>query len=437
MGTREQVAPYLEAFHRRGNGLGEPLWLAAHRSKAMARFAELGLPGRGDEAWRFTDLRPLTAAAIWPSPDQGGECDAATVAAYALSAPAHRVVLVNGRFEPSLSQIGTLPRGAWLGSTADALATCPEIVRAAFDSCDTLGAQAFASLNAGLFRDGFVLALDPGIVLEKPVEIVHFASAPETRAFHLRSAIVLGAGADASVVEMFAGTGAGWSNLVTEVELGADARLRHLKIQNEATEAFHISMLRAALARNARFESFTATLGARLSRQDILVRLDGEGAQLAIHGTYLLRGDQEATFSPFVDHRAPNCQTNEVLKGVIEDRAHGVFLGTVTVREGADGTDARQLNRNLLLSPHAHVDTKPELSIYADDVKCSHGATVGDLDDASVFYLLARGIDPKTARDMLIEAFVGDVIDTAGLEWVVADHARKHISAWLDRARAI
>ncbi|MGB8364044.1 MAG: Fe-S cluster assembly protein SufD [Rhizomicrobium sp.] len=433
MGTREQIAPYLDAFHRRGAGRHEPAWLATCRNDAMECFSTLGIPTRNDESWRFGDLRPLTATAILPGAGRSDVVDAAALSAFAVPAPAHRVVLVNGRFEPSLSDMGNLPQGAWLGSTAEALTERPELVQAAFDRSDTAGAQAFASLNAGFFDDGIVLALDAGVMLERPVEILHFSYAPEALAFHMRNAIVLGAGANASVVETFVGIGAGWSNVVTGVEVGADARLQHVKIQDEAAEAFHISMLRATLAQNARVESFTATLGARLSRQDVVVDLDGEGANLAIHGVYLLRGDQEATIAPFVAHHAPNCQTNEVLKGVVDDHAHGIFLGAITVDEGADGTDARQLNRNLLLSTNARVDTKPELAILADDVKCSHGATVGDLDDASVFYLLARGIDPMTARHMLIEAFVGDVVEIAGLNGAVADHARKHISARLDR----
>jgi len=437
MRTREDVAPFLDAFHAIGIGDNEPSWLTTHRSTAMERFAELGVPGRDLEAWRFTDLRLLTANPIVPVAVASGAFDATALEPYKLPARAHRLVLVNGRFEPALSQIGELPPGAWIGSTAEALTTRPELVRqVGLDSVDTTGAQAFMSLNAGLFTDGFILALEPGVALETPVEILHFADASDANAFHMRNAIVLGASATASVVETFAGSGSGWTNTVTKIQLAESARLRHVKIQVEAPEAFHISMLRASLAARAAYEVFTATLGARLSRQDMQIDLEGEGADLALHGTYLLRGDQEATLAPFVNHRVQNCHTSEVLKGVLDERAHGVFLGLITVSPGADGTEAHQLNRNLLLSPNARVDTKPELEIYADDVKCSHGATVGDLDEASLFYLLARGIEPATARHMLIEAFVGDLVETAGLEGALAEHARKHISTWFDRPEA-
>jgi Fe-S cluster assembly protein SufD len=171
--------------------------------------------------------------------------------------------------------------------------------------------------------------------------------------------------------------------------------------------------------------------GGLLSRQDIQVAMTGEAANLTLNGAWLLRGEQEATVAPSVDHQAPGGQTNELFKGVHGDRAHGVFLGSVMVREGADGTNARQLNRNLLTSPTARVDTKPELTIHADEVKCGHGATVGDLDEAALFYLLSRGIDPAMARHMLIEAFAAEVFDTAALAPQIDAHARRYLNAWL------
>lgn len=429
---KAETTPYVEAFRARLAAI-EPKWLVALREAALRRFAELGFPTRRDEAWRFTNLRPLSRAAFLPAAPDAETVDRAALASYLLAGKTHRIVLVNGHFAPGLSKIGALPQGIWLGSTAEALKTRPELVEAAFDESENTGAQAFASLNAAFFADGFILALEPGAVLETPVEIVHIGRASSTQAFYLRSAVLAGAGSSATVIESFAGTGSGWTNAVTRIDLGQGARLAHVKIQDEPQDAIHFALVRASLAAGARYENFTLTLGALLSRQDSLVAMQGEHAELSLAGAYLLRGRQEATIAPYVDHQSPGGKTREIVKGVVDDHAHGVFLGTIAVRPGADRTDAHQLNRNLLLSPGAAVDTKPELEIFADDVKCSHGATVGDLDENALFYLRARGIDEASARNMLIEAFAADAIDSAGLGATLTAHLRRHLQLWLEK----
>ncbi|MBB6254456.1 Fe-S cluster assembly protein SufD [Nitrospirillum iridis] len=407
---------------------GQPPWLARHRAAGMARFAAEGYPKRSQEAWRFTDLRPLTASVFPPAPPDPVAVDAATVAPHRLPCPSHRLVLVNGRFAPALSDIGVLPEGVWLGSVTDALRERPDLVAASLAE----GEASLAALNAALFADGFVLAVEAGVTLEAPVEVIHYADMGAPAAAHVRNRMVVGAGGRATVIETSTGVGAGWLNTVTVVTVATGGALRHVQLQRDAAEAIHTSVVRGDLAGDARYESFSLMAGGRLSRRDIQVNLGGPGASVALNGAYLLRGSQEATFAPVVTHAAPHCRTDEVVKGVMQDRAHGVFLGTVRVHPGADGTDARQLNRNLLLSPTAWVDTKPELEILADDVKCSHGATVGSLDEASLFYLQARGIDPATARLMLVEAFAADVIDGAGLDEPIRDHVHGHLRSWLD-----
>jgi len=423
MVVKENVARFFD-----GSPRDEPSWLADYREGAIQHFADIGFPSRKLEAWRFTDTAALAAV---PAPGAAGTVDAATLAPHLHGAASHRLVFVNGRLDPALSDPGLLPEGAWVGSILEAVTARPDLVRAAFDPSDTAGGQAFTSLNGAFFADGFIVALADGVKLEKPVEVVYLSDAAEPAAFHLRNAIVAGPGAAGCVLETYAGAGAGWTNAVTKADLGDGAHVRHVRVQAEAPEAVHVATLRAVLASEARFDSFTLMVGARLSRQDVFVDLTGERAGLGLHGAYLLRGRQEMSFASFVEHHARDCATSEVLKGAIDEQAHGVFLGAVTVHPGADGTDARQLNRNLLLGPDARVDTKPELMIHADDVQCSHGATVGDLDEAALFYLAARGIEPDLARRMLVGAFVGDVIETAGLTGALADYAGKHIAAWL------
>ncbi len=427
------AAPFVTAFQARRPAEGDPRWLRQHRETALARFAERGYPTRRDEAWRFTDLQPLTAKPILPATDQARGAPILPADAR-LAGPSHRLVLVNGRYDTRLSAPGALPPGVWLGSTAAALEMRPNVARAALDDVASASDQAFAALGLAFFSDGFILALEPGIVLDTPVEIIHLGEAPTPRAFHLCNAVIAGEGSRASLIETFIGSGPCWSNVTTILDIGAGAVLRHAKVQDEAPEAVHLSRSFARLHRAARYEGVTLTTGARLSREDIRVTMAGEDARLSLNGAYLLRGQQEATIAPIVDHQAPGATTVERVTGVMTDRSHGIFLGTVMVRPGADRTDARQTNRNLLLDAGATATTKPELTILAEDVKCSHGATVGDLDAASLFYLLARGIDEPTARLMLIEAFAADGIDQADVGDALSAQLRRRLDLWLDRA---
>jgi Fe-S cluster assembly protein SufD len=440
MSVKPETESYRMAFTAARDS-AEPQWLVTRREAALARFEALGFPTRRDEAWRFTDLRPLQRAYFPPLPSVEREGPAQRegegelhprLTSYAFPGETHRLVLVNGRFAPALSSIGALPKGVWLASTALTLAERPDLALDILDRTDEEGGQSFSALNAALFADGFVLALEDGVALEKPIEITHWGGATG-RSFHLRNLIRLGAGSRATVIETFAGDAASWTNAVAIVDLARGAALRHAKLQDEAAEAIHFGQVRTALAQDARYESFVLTLGGRLSRHDSFVRFDGEGAAAGLFGAYLLRGEQEATNTTIVDHAAPSCRTSEVFKGVVDERAHGAFLGRIAVREHAQKTDAKLLNKNLLLSPRAAVDTKPELEILADDVKCGHGATVGDLDEEALFYLEARGIPADEARRMLIEAFATDAIDQIEDDAVLRGFLAAQVQRWLGR----
>ncbi len=418
-----QTKPYIDAFPAARGGAGDRL--RPQREAALARFAALGFPTRRQEAWRFTDLRPLERQSYPPS--AGGAAPAAALDALRLAGATHRLVLVNGRFAPELSDLAALPEGAWIGPSAQALAERPAL--SLLDAGEIDGAQPFAALNAAFFTDGAVIALAPGVVLDRPVEIIHLGRAEAPVSLHLRSRIELAPGSRARVVESFAGTGPYWTNAVLGVELGAGATLEHVRLQDEGVEAIHLSLARLRLGAGACYDAFALTLGGALSRQDVQVELAGEGARVGLGGVYLLRGTQEATTALLVDHAAPGCTTRELFKGVIGDRAHGAFQGAIAVRPGAQKTDAHQLNKNLLLSRRATVDTKPALEILADDVKCSHGATVGDLDEGALFYLRARGIAEAEARRMLIEAFAADALDMVE-DTALRAHLAGHLQRW-------
>jgi Fe-S cluster assembly protein SufD len=429
--VKAETAPYFEAFRERAPSAEEPRWLADAREAAMLHFGELGFPTRRQEAWRFTNLRALQGTNFPPATGIAA-VPPAVVDALRMPAAMHRLVFVNGRFAPELSLLSVVPAGAWLATVRRTLDERPELLAGAIDASDTAGAQPFASLNAALFADGFVLALEPGVVLDRPVQIIHVGRTGTPQAAHVRNLIRLRDGSSATMVESFTGEGAYWSNSVTALDVGARAALRRIKVQDDGREAIHVALDRVTLADDARYESFVLTLGGRLARHDTLATLAGERAHCAVHGAYLLRGEQEATNATMIDHAAPNGTTREVWMGVIEERAHGVFLGRIAVRPDAQKTDAEQLNRNLLLSSRATVDTKPELEILADDVKCSHGATVGDLDESALFYLRTRGIDEAEARRMLIDAFTAEAIatvDDAGLR----DYLAGHVQRWLAR----
>jgi Fe-S cluster assembly protein SufD len=416
--------PYVEAFAARPAS-AEPSWLALRRQGAIRRFGELGFPSRKQEAWRFTDLRPLQRASFPPA--AAGAAGAADLAPWLYPGAGHRIALVDGAFDVALSAIGDLPKGVWLASTAATLRQRPELLEAALRETDTLGAQPFVSLNAALFADGFVLALEPGVTLDRTVEIIHLGRAAG-RSSQLRNLILLGAGSRATVIETYAGEGAYWTNAVGVIGLAAGAALRRVTLQDESAAAIHFAHDRVELGRDARYEGFVLSLGGRLARHDIEARFEGEGAACGLFGTSLLQGQQESTIATMVDHAVPGCTTREYFKMVASDRAHGVFLGAIGVRPGAQRSDANQLSKNLLLGRRAAIDTKPELEILADDVKCSHGATVGDLDEAALFYLESRGIPAPEARRILVEAFAAEAIERIEDDADLRAHLSRHLA---------
>jgi Fe-S cluster assembly protein SufD len=368
-----------------------------------------------------------------PAGAPAGDADAAAreqLAEIGLAETAHRLVLVDGRLAPKLSRIGKLPAEVWFGSMAAAISERPELVRSVLEPPSVDTPRPFDLLNLAFFTDGFVLDLPPGAVLEQPIEIVHLSS-NAGGSLHTRSLVGLGAGSRASVIESFAGTGGYWRNDVVELRLAADAELARVVLVEEGPDALHFGEVGARLGKEARLSNFALLLGGRTVRREVAVHSEGEKSHCGLNGAFLISGRQEANILTTVDHFAPGGETREVFKGVATGRAHGAFQGCIAVRPGAQKVDAHQLSQNLVLSPRAAIDTKPELEIYADDVKCSHGAAVGDLDEAALFYLRARGIRTDDARRMLIEAFAQEAVDL-----VEEQSLREHLRARLARRLA-
>ena len=396
--------------------------LADRRLQALARFREIGFPTTRQESWKYTALRSLagltpTAATEAPSLDRAPALLADTLA--------YRLVFVNGLFRAELSDLGALPKGAFVAPLAEVLDDETLI------SDDENGA--FALLNQALFQDGALIALERGTVLDKPV-ILTFVSIDETdgRSTHPRLAIRLGENSQATVIEHHLGYGEalGLSNLVSSVDLAAGAKLDHVVLQTEETQVQHIASRRVTVGRDATYDSFGVTLGAGLSRNEIEVSLEGTGASCALDGTYLLADTQHGDLTSTIHHRAEHTTSRETVKGALAGKARGVFQGKIVVEPGAQKTDGRMMNKTLLLSDKAEIDSKPELEIFADDVQCAHGATAGELDADALFYLRARGIPEERARALLVEAFLADVIELCPVE-ALREELRERAGRWL------
>jgi Fe-S cluster assembly protein SufD len=424
--VKPEARPYLDAFVENAD---EPQWLRESRCRSLNRFAEQGFPSRKSESWRYFDLNPLARGPL--PPGRRTMASAGVLPGVLLDGPTHRLVLADACFSPELSAEAErdIPGGARFGSLGAALVDQRETVRAAI--ADTALASPLAELDAAFFSDGFVLDAAPGIEIEQPIEIVHVASgAPAS--LHTRSLVNLGASSRATIVETYAGKAQYWRNDVLTARLGPGARLTRIVVVEEGAEAVHTALFDARLEKGARLDGFTLVLGGSRVRQEWNVQLEGEGARCRLDGAFVVAGADEANIVTSIDHAAPGGETRELIKGVAAGRGHGAFQGRIAVREHAQKSDAHQLSRNLILGRRAVIDTKPELEILADDVKCSHGASVGDLDAAALFYLRSRGIPEDAARRMLIEGFLREAADGVA-DAALRDYLLRRLSARLGR----
>jgi Fe-S cluster assembly protein SufD len=392
----------------------EPEWLAPVRTAGAAHFATLGFPTTTHEDWRFTNVAPLTRLKFKPASD-GSEVAAECVQqALFGTLPAYRLIFVNGRFVPGLSSGGELPAGVTVKNLAAAMAEDSALIERHLAQQATGEGDGFTALNNATFRDGGFLHLAAGTILEQPVHLLFISTANDPGATsQARNLFIADDNSQATVLESYASTADSvyFTNVVTEVVAGDHTVLEHVKVQDESLLAYHIAALHAKLGRASNFASHSFALGAKLSRNNIRTHLAGEGLEAILNGLYLTRDEQLADHHMIVEHAQPNCASHEYFNGILDDKSKGVFHGRIYVHPVAQKTDAKQTNKNLLLSEHATADTKPQLEIYADDVKCTHGATVGQLNDESIFYLRSRGLAPDTARRMLIHAFAGEIIE--------------------------
>lgn len=390
-------------------------WLDSARREALEEFERSGFPKPRDEDWKYTRVAPIEKRAFEPLPP---DTQLENVSTYLLDEPAHQLVFVDGRFRAELSVMNDAGAGVRIESLASAIERTPDVLEAHLNQYADPHRHAFTQLNTAFTADGAFIAVNDGISLERPVHLLFLASGVADTVAHPRVVIASGRNSRLTVVESYlaAGESAYFNNALTEVLLADGAELSHYKVQREAQAAFHVSTLQVQQQSSSRFVSHSASLGAALSRHDINVLLDGEGAECTLNGLYMGRARQHVDYHTRVDHAKARCTSMENYKGILSGRAHGVFNGRVYVHPNAQQTNASQSNKNLLLSRDAEVDTKPQLEIHADDVKCSHGATVGQLDEQMVFYLRSRGLAVDTARALLTYGFARDVVDRMEVE---------------------
>lgn len=408
--------PFLDAFTGGSAGIGSGFtWLAAARDEGMTRFKELGFPTPKQEEWKYTKLRPLEDTQFRAGRPEDGKVALAKVPHLLQDDQiAARLVFLNGRCQSHLSVINDLPDGVTLECVHDTLAREPEWVEAQFNANLDGTDEAVRSLNIAMMDSGFVFRVEKGVVLEKPVEVVYIGGlTDEPVAYFPRNMIVVEEGAQATLVKHHAGLGAGayFANTATSVEVGNGANFKHYKLQNESIDATHLSSVGVTVGRDATYESFNLSIGGRLSRNEVSVSMNGEGGFAGVNGAYMMKAREHVDTTTRIDHTVPNTSCREVFKGVLDDEARAVFQGKIVVHKDAQKTDGHQLSNALLLSDGAEMDAKPELEIYADDVKCSHGALMGQLDESSLFYLRSRGVPEAQARNMLIQSFLGEAVD--------------------------
>ncbi|MEY4599503.1 MAG: Fe-S cluster assembly protein SufD [Pseudomonadota bacterium] len=395
-------------------------WLDARRAAALERANALSVPTTRDEEWRFTDLTPLTKLQVQPVA-AAIKVSAADIATHVVPEAAMRLVFVDGVPAPELAQQGALPAGVTVIAMSDALKSHAALVEPHLAKLAGVGQELFTALNTAFLQHGVFIHLSKDAQLKAPIHLL-FVAAGNGVAAYPRCLIVAESGAEACVIEDYVALGdeAYLTNAVTEIAVAPNASLRHIKLQRESQKAFHISNCAVTLAKDARFQSHAVTLGARLSRNNLNISQQGEGINVEIDGLALIGGRQTADTHTLVDHVKAHGICRQTHKTIVGGAGHAVFNGKVFVREGAQLTDSSQQSRNLLLSDKARVDTKPQLEIFADDVKCAHGAAVGQLDAEHLFYLKSRGLPEAQARNLLTYAFGAEIIDHIPVPSLVA-----------------
>ncbi len=420
-----------------------PLFVQNLRREGLEALGKLGLPRPSDEEWRYTSVATVARRLpdfVSAAAAQGACLPASPAARAALaflgplgvaSGALHRLVFVNGRLDAGLSRFDGLPAGVRFDALSRLFAAPPALLEERLGLVGGHRTHPFVAMNAAFLEDGAFVHVPDGVALAEPLLVVHVADGSTGPvASHPRVVVSLGENAQATVVEAYCGTGEAFVNPVTELFLGPHAHLDHSTLQEESTGAFHVGTAEAHLGPGARLFGHVLSVGGAVVRNELTVRLHGDGAGATLDGLFLARGEQQVDNHTLVDHARPHGGSQQYYKGILDGKARGAFDGRVVVRPAAAFTDAHQKNRNLLLSDTARVDAKPQLEIYNNDVKCTHGSATGRLDADALFYLRSRAFSEEQARSVLTLAFASEIVDRVPLEPLKA-HLTARVLGWL------
>jgi Fe-S cluster assembly protein SufD len=425
----QALQTYTESFQGLGTG-HEPSWLRKLRQGSFDRFGETGFPTTRDEDWRFTNLSAISQTPFRLVRNGHHLPSRRQIDLYRLAGAACQLVFVDGRFAPAISSTDKLPDGIKVTSLAAQLTSDPDSVEAYLGRYLNIQRDPFSALNTAFIEDGACVRIAKGVVTHQPVHLLFVSAAHGAPTMnHPRNLIVAEEGSQATIVEEYVSLdgAAAFCNTVTELIAGDNAVVSHYMIEREDAQALNVSTLRIEQGRNANVASHSVLIGGALVRNNVHPVLAGEGGECLINGLFIGNGRQHLDNYMLVEHAKPHCGSRQFYNGILDGYAHGVFHGRIIVHKDAQKTDAKQTNRNLLLSDHAQIDTKPQLEIYADDVKCTHGATIGQIEENALFYLRSRGIDEASARRLLLLAFASECLDR-----MHEGPARTHVEALIN-----
>lgn len=414
-------------------------WLNPTRRQAISRFEALGFPTTADEEWRFTNIAPLTRTSFALSVPDSARPDVKELERFAIpQLEGATFVLIDGYFAPELSDLKPFPKGAKVMSLREAVSSERDLVEPHIARYAEFQNDAFSALNTAFMGDGIFVYVPKGKVIDHPIHVLYVSTDSGTPSVcYPRNLIVTEESSEVTVVEDYVSLGdsANFSDAVTEIVAGENSRVYHYMIERENHNSYNISMLRIEQKRSSRVDSHSVLLGGAIVRNNVHPVLHDEGADCLLNGLYMARNTQHMDNHMTVEHAAPHCDSRQFYYGILDDNSKGVFSGRIIVHEHAQKTDAKQTNRNLLLSRNATIDTHPQLEIYANDVKCTHGATIGQLDQDALFYLRSRAISESDARRILLLAFAGQSLETMELE-PLRNHMLHLVSEWFGQAQA-
>lgn len=434
--TKDYCRDLFETFT--GNGAGDaPEWVKKRREEGFAAFGKTGFPTSREEAWRFTSVRPILNHPF-QLPSAPGDLTEEEVARFVASDDAVTLVFINGWFSERHSRLEGVPEGVVVGNMRSLVGSHGDLIEAHFGRYVSVDANGFAALNSAFHMDGAFVHVGSMVNVEPEIHVIYLSTPGEPPAMtHPRTLAVVDQGASARFVEMYGGVGKGiyLTNAATEVVVGDDARVEWYRVQQEADAAFHVANSHSIQGRDSWFSLITVPFGGALMRHDVRMVMNGEGGEGLLNGLYVIHDSQHVDHQTVIEHVQPHCTSHEYFNGILDDKAHAVFNGRIIVQPGAQKTDSKQTNNNLLLTETARADSQPQLEIYADDVRCTHGATLGPLDDNSLFYVESRGLDAAAARRMLTYGFSLEILDSVRSE-PLREYLDQRVRARLDEGAA-